>query len=234
MADDKPAPPPRATEHVVEFGKAGLPPPEADGRLDAPAFHRNHAAILTVLTQLFADRTGDVLEIGSGTGQHAVEFSRGLPQVTWWPTDYFESHIRSIAAWRHYSKLTNLRPPTQLDASQNDWRLAERGLPQLFAAMFCANVVHIAPWSVTEGIFAAAGRHLANDGQLLLYGPFRRDGAHNSPGNEKFDEGLRRDNPEWGVRDTADLKKLGEANGIRLAELIEMPANNAVLAFTLA
>jgi hypothetical protein len=151
--------------------------------------------------------------------------------VTWWPSDYLDSHVRSIAAWRAHAQLANVRSPTQLDASQPDWQLAERGLPQQFTAMFCANVVHIAPWSVAEGIFAAAGRHLAQDGRLFLYGAFRRDGVHNSPSNETFDAGLRRDNPEWGVRDTADLKKLGAANGLRLAELIEMPANNAMLVF---
>ena len=112
------------------------------------------------------------------------------------------------------------------------WQLESKGLPPAFTAMFCANVIHIAPWPVAQGIFAAAGRHLEAHGRLLLYGPFRRDGVHNSPGNETFDEDLRRDNPEWGVRDTADLKKLGEANGLRLAELVEMPANNAMLVFT--
>jgi hypothetical protein len=84
---------------------------------------------------------------------------------------------------------------------------------------------------VAEGIFAGAGRHLSPEGRLLLYGPFRRDGAHNSPSNEAFDANLRRDNPEWGVRDTADLKRLAVANGLRLAELAEMPANNAMLVF---
>ncbi len=225
MTDDKGAPP----QHVAEFGKGGLPPAEADGRLDAPAFHRNHAPILAVLSRFL--RGGDVLEIGSGTGQHAIEFCGGLPGVTWWPSDHLDSHIRSIAAWRAHAKLANLRAPTQLDASQIDWQLAERGLPQKFTAIVCANVVHIAPWSVAEGIFAAAGRHLGKDGRLFLYGAFRRDGVHNSPSNETFDAGLRRDNPEWGVRDTADLKKLSAANGLRLGELIEMPANNAVLVF---
>jgi len=228
MANDKGARP----QHVVEFGKDGLPPPEADGRLDAPAFHRNQAPIWAVLSRFL--RAGDVLEIGSGTGQHAAEYARQAPGITWWPTDYLDSHMRSIAAWRAHAKLANLRAPTQLDASAVDWRLAERGLPQTFAAMFCVNVIHIAPWAVTHGIFAAAGRHLAPDGRLFLYGAFRRDGVHNSPGNEEFDEGLRRDNPQWGVRDTADLKELGETNRLRLAELIEMPANNAVLVFTRA
>jgi hypothetical protein len=220
--------PPR---HAAEFGKGSLPPPQADGRLDAPAFHRNHAPIWSALSRFISGRDGDVLEIGSGTGQHAVTFARQAPDVVWWPTDHLGSHLRSIDAWRAHAGLANLRPPVQLDASQMDWRLAERGLPREFAVLFCANVIHISPWRVAQGLFAGAGRHLARDGRLFLYGPFRRDGAHNSPGNEAFDAGLRRDNPEWGVRDTADLRKLAAANGLRLAELIEMPANNAILAF---
>lgn len=227
MADEKEARP----EHVAEFGKGGLPPPEADGRLDGPAFHRNWAAILAVLTRFLGGRTGDVLEIGSGTGQHAVEFCRGLPDVTWWPSDHLESHLRSIAAWRAHAKLGNLKAPIAIDASQSDWHPSEHGAPERFTAMFCANVIHIAPWAVAEGIFAGAGRHLAPGGLLLLYGPFRRDGVHNSEGNVTFDERLRRDNPEWGVRDTADLKKLGEANGLRFVEVVEMPANNGTLVF---
>jgi SAM-dependent methyltransferase len=220
--------------HAAEFGKAGLPPPLADGRLDAPAFHRNHMAIWMLVGRFLKGRSGDVLEIGSGTGQHAFEFARQSPSITWWPSDHLDSHLRSIAAWRAHAKLDNLKPPARIDASQDDWGLAEQGLPESFLAMFSANVIHIAPWAVAEGIFAAASRHLRTDGRLFLYGPFRRDGVHNSPGNAKFDEGLRRDNPEWGVRDTADLKKLGQTNGLRLAELAEMPANNAVLVFARA
>jgi len=218
-------------EHVVEFGKGGTPAAEADGRLDAPPFHRNHAPIWTVLSKFLEGRSGDALEIGSGTGQHALQFARQSPSITWWPSDYLESHIRSISAWRAYSQLGNLQAPIQLDASQADWRFAERGLPAQFLAVFCANVIHIAPWAVAEGIVAGAGRHLRPDGRLFLYGPFRRDGVHNSPGNVTFDANLRRDNPDWGVRDTADLRALAERNGLRLAELAEMPANNAILAF---
>jgi SAM-dependent methyltransferase len=223
--------PPGKPEHVVEFGKGGTRPAEADGRLDAPAFHRNHAPIWTVLSKFLEGRSGDALEIGSGTGQHAVEFARQSPSIAWWPSDHLGSHIRSILAWRAHSQLGNLRPPIQLDTSQADWRFAERGLPAQFLAVFCANVIHIAPWSVAEGILAGAGGHLRPDGRLFLYGPFRRDGVHNSPGNVTFDANLRRDNPEWGVRDTADLRALGERNGLRLAELAEMPANNAILVF---
>lgn len=223
--------PPNKPTHIAEFGKDGTPPPETDGRLDAGAFHRNHAPIWAVLSRFLLGRSGDVLEIGSGTGQHAAEFARQAPTITWWPSDHLDSHLRSIAAWRAHSQLANLRPPVQLDAIQRDWRLAERGLPRQFTAMFCANVIHIAPWTVAQGLFAGAARHLVPGGRLFLYGPFRRDGVHNSPGNATFDANLRRDNPEWGVRDTADVKKLGAANGLRLAELVEMPSNNATLIF---
>jgi len=227
MADQPPGKP----EHVAEFGKSGTPPPAADGRLDAGAFHRNHAPIWAVLWRFLQNRAGDALEIGSGTGQHVVEFARKSPTIVWWPSDHLESHIRSIAAWREHAKLGNVRAPTQLDAGQADWRLAERGMPREFLAMFCANVIHIAPWAVAEGLFAGAGRHLRTDGRLFLYGPFRRDGEHNSPGNATFDANLRRDNPEWGVRDTADLRALAAAHGLRLTEIVEMPSNNAILAF---
>ena len=223
--------PPRMPSHVAEYGKGATPPPANDGRLDAGAFHRNHAPIWAVLARFLQGRTGDALEIGSGTGQHALEFARQSPGITWWPSDHLDGHLRSIDGWRAHAKLTNLRAATQLDASQSDWRLSARGLPEHFLAMFCANVIHIAPWAVAQGLVAGAGRHLARDGRLFLYGPFRRDGIHNAPSNAAFDQRLRRDNPDWGVRDTADLRKLAAANGLRLRELIEMPSNNAILVF---
>jgi SAM-dependent methyltransferase len=223
--------PPGKPQHVAEFGKGGTPPAEADGRLDAPAFHRNHAPIWSVLSRFLPGREGDVLEIGSGTGQHVVHFAGESPTTTWWPSDPRDSHLRSIDAWRRHERRDNVQAAVRLDASTPDWKLAKHGLPSAFSMIFCANVIHIAPWRVTEGIFAGAGRHLSADGRLVLYGPFRRDGAHNSPGNEAFDANLRRDDPEWGVRDIADLRKLAEANRLGLAELVEMPANNATLLF---
>jgi SAM-dependent methyltransferase len=216
-------------EFTVEFGK-DAPPPQ-DGRLDAAAFHRNHAAIAPVLENFLRGHPGDVLEIGSGTGQHVVAFASRMPAVTWWPTDFNDNHLRSIAAWRKHAGLGNVKEPIRLDASAADWQLAEQGLPAWFAAMFCANVIHISRWAVAEGLFAAAGRHLAPGGRLFLYGPFKRDGAHNAPSNAAFDESLRARDPSWGVRDIADVKKLGAANGLRLVELTEMPSNNAILVF---
>jgi SAM-dependent methyltransferase len=219
------------TEYVVEFGKDGRR--EADGRLDAAAFHRNHAPIWAVLQPFLAGQTGDVLEAGSGTGQHVVHFARHSPDVTWWPSDLNEAHLTSIAAWRAHAKLPNIRPPLQLDLAGPAWdaELAkENGLPKLLA-LFCANVIHIAPWRVAEGLFAGAGRVLRDDGRLLLYGPFKRDGKHTAVSNAVFDTSLRENNPEWGVRDIADLETLAAANGLRLAETFEMPANNMILMF---
>ena len=216
-------------EFVVEFGKDG-PPPE-DGRLDAAAFHRNHEAIVAVLENLLADHTGDVLEIGSGTGQHAVAFASRMPKITWWPTDFNDSHLRSIAAWRNHARLDNLKEPIRLDASAADWKLEERGLPSSYTLIFCANVIHISPWSVAEGLFAGANRYLRSGGRLLLYGPFKRDGQHNAPSNAAFDESLRRQNPEWGVRDTAELRALAQRNNLRVSHTHELPSSNAILSF---
>jgi SAM-dependent methyltransferase len=220
---------PEAPKFTVEFGK-DAPPPE-DGRLDAAAFHRNHQAIAPVLESFLRGRTGDVLEIGSGTGQHAVAFAERWPSITWWPTDLNDNHLRSIAAWRDHTKLDNVKAPTRLDASATDWRLPSLGLPPQFAAIFCANVIHISPWAVAEGLFAGAARHLTAGGRLFLYGPFKRDGAHTAPSNAAFDDSLRSRNPEWGVRDTADIRPLAAKNGLRFVELIEMPSNNAILVF---
>jgi SAM-dependent methyltransferase len=214
---------------TVEFGKDR--PSSSDGRLDAAAFHRNHEAIAQVLTSLLEGHTGDVLEIGSGTGQHAVAFARLLPAITWWPTDFNDNHLRSIEAWRTHAGLGNLKPPIQLDASAAGWQLEERGLPPSYTAIFCANVVHIAPWSVAEGLFANAGQYLRPGGRLMLYGPFKRDGEHNAPSNAAFDESLRRQNPAWGVRDIADLRALAERNNLRFMQTYELPSNNAILAF---
>jgi SAM-dependent methyltransferase len=216
---------------ALEFGKDGLPPADADGRLDAPAFHRNHEAIAPTLTSFLQGRAGDVLEIGSGTGQHAVAFGSRMPSISWWPTDLSESHLRSIEAWRKHEKLDNVKPPVRLDASAADWRLDQLGLPSVFTAMFCANVIHIAPWAVAEGLFAGARRHLASGGRLYFYGPFKRDGVHNAASNAAFDESLRARDSSWGVRDVADLKKLAAASNLKFSGLAEMPSNNAILTF---
>ena len=219
-------------EFVVEFGRDGQPV-EADGRLDAAAFHRNHEAIWAVLQPFLAGRTGDVVEAGSGTGQHVVHFARHTPDIVWWPSDLNEKHLRSIEAWRAHSGLSNIRPPLRIDLSDAAWcdAMHDHSGPQNLLAVFCANVIHIAPWRVAEGLFEGAGRYLRADGRLFLYGPFKRGGKHTAVSNAVFDTSLRERDPEWGVRDVEALERLAADAGLALVATAEMPANNLILAF---
>jgi SAM-dependent methyltransferase len=219
-------------EYVVEFGKDGRPV-EADGRLDAAAFHRNYQPIWNVLQKFLAGKSGDVLEAGSGTGQHVVHFARPTSDITWWPSDLNEAHLKSIEAWRAHSGLANIRAPWRLDLSDPAWAplMQEGGGPKELLAVFCANVIHIAPWRVAEGLFAGAAPYLRADGRLFLYGPFKRDGKHTALSNAIFDTSLRERDPEWGVRDIADLEELAASGGLTLLETVEMPANNLILVF---
>ncbi|HEV7877153.1 DUF938 domain-containing protein [Bradyrhizobium sp.] len=219
-------------EYVVEFGRDGQPV-EPDGRLDAAAFHRNHQPIWAILQNFLNDKSGDVLEAGSGTGQHVIDFARRSPEITWWPSDLNEAHLNSIAAWRAKAQLANVRAPLRIDLSDPAWcpELAGGNGPDRLLAVFCANVIHIAPWRVAEGLFAGAARYLQADGRLFLYGPFKRGGRHTALSNAVFDTSLRDNNPEWGVRDIVDVTALAETVGLGLVEIAEMPANNLILAF---
>lgn len=216
------------TKPVFEFGTNGLPPPQSDGRLDAPAFHRNCEPIWRAIESFLIGKTGSVLEIGSGTGQHAVTYARRAPHLTWWPSDIVASHRDSIEAYRLASGLSNLRAPRSIDLMRADW---DWNGGDTLAVILCFNVIHISPWAVTTNLMHGAGRHLPTDGLLILYGPYRRDGAHTAPSNADFDASLRARNPEWGVRDIADVTALAQANGLTLTNIVEMPANNLVLAF---
>ena len=219
-------------EFVVEFGKDGQPV-ESDGRLDAAAFHRNHAPIWAVLERFLAGKSGDVLEAGSGTGQHVVHFARHAPDITWWPSDFNAAHLKSIAAWRAHTGLPNIRAEMRIDLSDPAWcpQMQDGSGPSELLAVFCANVIHIAPWRVAEGLFAGAARYLRSDGRLFLYGPFKRDGKHTAMSNAVFDTSLREQDAEWGVRDITDLEKLAAGVGLALIEALPMPANNMILVF---
>jgi hypothetical protein len=219
-------------EYVIEFGKDGQPV-EPDGRLDAPAYQRNHQAIRSVLERYLAGKTGDVVEAGSGTGQHVVDFARHMPEITWWPSDLNEQHLHSIAAWRSHAALPNIRPPLRIDLSDPIWCPEMQGGsgPANLLAVFCANVIHIAPWRVAEGLFAGAGRYLSGGGLLFLYGPFKRDGKHTAISNAVFDASLRERDAEWGVREIEDVEMLARRIGLGLIEIAEMPANNFTLVF---
>lgn len=192
--------------------------------LTSPSVARNRDPILAVLRRVLP-KDGFVLEIASGTGEHAVHFAAALPQLTWQPTDQDEQALSSVTAYRSRSGLPNLLPPLVLDAAGVDW-------PVLHAdAIVAINMVHITPWRATQGLMAGAGRVLSRDGLIYLYGAYKENGIHTAPSNERFDLDLRRRNPEWGVRDLADMTKLADRHGLKLVEHIPMPANNLSLIF---
>ena len=200
---------------------------DAEGRLDAPSFHRNHDPIWSAIGPWLTQQDGDAVEIGSGTGQHMVQFARKAGRLTWWPSDIIEAHLRSIAAWSTEAALANLRPPQILDLTDPAWRPA--GIEGGLTALICINVLHIAPWAVSQNLLGGAGRLLQPGGRLFIYGPFMRDGAHTAPSNAEFDASLRAKNPDWGVRDIAALSPLAEKSGLSPLEATPMPSNNFVL-----
>jgi len=197
------------------------PPP---GARHAPATLRNREPILAVLDRVLPD-SGIVLEIASGTGEHATWLAPKLPGIAWQPTDADPSALDSIAAWTKESGAPNVLPPLVLDVCEDKWPVAAA------AAIFCANMIHIAPWAAAEGLVRGAARILPPGGLLVLYGPFMIDGAHTAPSNASFDEGLRARNPEWGVRDLGAVSALAAGHGFELLEKVEMPANNLTVVF---
>lgn len=199
----------------------------ADQRMFSPSAARNVAPILAILQRVLPSR-GSVLEIGCGTGEHAVSFAGAMPQLTWRPSDPNPDARASASSWIRFTGLGNVWAPLDIDVCASTWGV-EQDAP--FDAMISLNMVHIAPWSASLGLFAGAGRMLPTGAVLILYGPFKRDGAHNAPSNAEFDVSLRARNPSWGVRDIADLERLAEASGVILRETIEMPANNRTLVF---
>lgn len=185
----------------------------------APAAARNREPILLVLRDILP-RPALVLEIASGTGEHAAWYSGALPEVTWQPTDRDQEALDSIAAWRDATGLANLLPPLWLDASAGTWPVARAD------AVVAINMIHIAPWAATLGLIAGAGRVLTQGGLLFLYGPFREGGVHTTASNAAFDADLRARDPSWGVRDLDEIATLGEQHGFMPPERIVMPANN--------
>ena len=192
--------------------------------LRAPAVARNRDPILAVLRRVLPTR-GTVLEVASGTGEHAVHFAAGLPDLTWQPTDCDADALRSIRAHRAAAQLPNLLAPIELDASAPTWPIGHAD------AVVSINMIHIAPWTAAEGLMAGAGRLLAPGSVLYLYGPFKERGRHTAPSNESFDASLRSHDSEWGVRDVGDVADLAGRHGLELVERVAMPANNLSLIF---
>jgi SAM-dependent methyltransferase len=195
----------------------------------APAAARNRDVILAVLDRVLP-KSGVVLEIASGTGQHAVHFAQALPGLIWQPSDADEASRASIDAWRKHiavaNPIANLKAPVALDVRVSPWPV-----PDVLDGIVCINMIHIAPWAAAVALFDGAAAHLSPNGVLFLYGPYKREGEHTAPSNEAFDTQLRTTDPAWGVRDLEDVVALAHRNGFALDEIVPMPANNLSLVF---
>lgn len=214
-------------EHLGNLPGAGEIPP-GDRRLRAPSFDRNLPPLLVHLTPWLKDLKGPVLEIGSGTGQHAAAFALAFPDIHWWPSEFGAEQRVSISAWQAALNAP-ARAPFALDAS-GPWADDVTHLGPL-RALVSMNVIHISPIAVAHGIIAGAAQTLAPGGILIFYGPFKEDGKHTGAGNESFDQGLRAKNPSWGVRDRAEITGIARQAGLEPADFIVMPSNNRLLIF---
>ena len=195
----------------------------------APATERNREAILAVL-QKHLPNQGTVLEIASGTGQHAVFFAPHLTQRYWLPTDMDPANLASIAAWREEADAANLLPPRQLDVRDPVWAI-DCDLPAPVSAIVNINMLHISPWACCEALFAGAAEILIGGAVVMLYGPYRRDGLHTAPSNAAFDDQLRSQDPKWGVRDLEAVVDVAVEQGFACQKVYEMPANNLSVIF---
>ncbi len=193
----------------------------AGARRSAPAALRNREPIAAVLRE-WLPAVGVVLEIASGSGEHAVHFAREFPALEWQPSDVDRDALASIAAWRSEADLPNLRTPLVLDAAAPEWPMDRAD------AVISLNMVHISPWSAALGLISGAARVLAPRASLILYGPWLEEGVEPAPSNLAFDADLRRRNPDWGLR-TVETFAQAAAAGFSLAERRAMPANNLML-----
>ena len=196
--------------------------PAAGERRSAPAALRNRDPIAEVLCE-WLPTAGLVLEIASGTGEHAVYFAERFPTLEWQPSDIHPDALRSIRAWRESAGLLNVREPLILDAASADW-------PIDFAdAIVSINMVHISPWASALGLLDGAQRLLSPGAPLVLYGPWITDPAATAPSNLAFDADLKRRDPEWGLRRVEEFAAEGEKRGLQLEQTRDMPANNMML-----
>ena len=196
---------------------------QSDARQHSAAAERNQAPITAQLKRLLPAR-GVLLEIASGTGQHAAHAAAEMPAWRWQPSDADGDALASIGAWCH--GLPNVMPPLLLDVMAADWPV-----PTPVDAIFNANMIHIAPWPVCAALMQGAARHLTAQGLLVLYGPFIVEAGSTATSNLAFDADLRRRNPAWGLRQLSDVLETGVRAGLKLQAQISMPANNLLLAF---
>jgi cyclopropane fatty-acyl-phospholipid synthase-like methyltransferase len=190
----------------------------------APATARNRDAIADVLAE-FLPQHGTVVEIASGTGEHAIHFAARFPDLVWQPSDHDPAGLASIRAWMDEAALSNILPPVLIDAMAANWPMTQAD------AILCINMIHISPWSATRGLMARAGELLPMGAPLYLYGPYIRDDVETAPSNRAFDASLKERNPGWGLRNLRDVAQLAQEVGLTLERIVEMPANNLSLIF---
>jgi cyclopropane fatty-acyl-phospholipid synthase-like methyltransferase len=196
-------------------------------RQKSPSTARNREPILNVLQRVLAPNAR-VLEIASGSGEHAVYAAAAMPNLTWQPSDPDADARASIAAWIESEALRNVRMPISIDVRDEDWGV-KGDAP--FDAIIAINMIHISPWQATLGLMAGARRLLRPGGALVTYGPYKRDGRHTAPSNAAFDASLQARDPAWGVRDVSEVEAAANESSLTLREIVEMPANNLSLVF---
>jgi SAM-dependent methyltransferase len=196
-----------------------------DNRQQSTACSRNREPILRVLESHLPEKC-DILEIGSGTGEHGVFFAEAHAKWTWRPSDVSAEALESIRAWIEQADLSNCATPLRLDVASSAWPVNSVG------AVFCANMIHVSPWECTLALLDGAARVLAPGKVLITYGPYKLQGKHTAPSNEAFDETLRSSDPEWGVRDLDLVVREALNRGLRCSEIIKMPANNFCVVYT--
>ncbi|MEM7725380.1 MAG: DUF938 domain-containing protein [Cyanobacteria bacterium P01_A01_bin.45] len=213
-----------------------------DARQYSPATLNNRKPILEILEKVLPPQ-GTVLEIASGTGEHAVYFAPQLRPRKWIPSDPNPNAIASIAGWQKFSPSENLYPPIELNVyseiwsveynATSKWKYIDDLQDNPITAIVNINMIHISPWEMCLGLMAGAKRILPNEGILYMYGPYKRNGKHTAPSNEVFDSSLRSRNPQWGVRDLDDVIAVASKNNLELVQVYEMPANNLSVVFKL-
>jgi SAM-dependent methyltransferase len=194
----------------------------------SPAADRNKDPILAVLRRVLPPR-GSALEIASGTGQHAAAFAAALPDWTWQPTEAEPAMVTAIA--ERTAGLANVRAPVLLDVMAPEWPSPAAPFADRFDAVFCANMLHIAPWPASAGLMRGAARALVPGGLLVTYGPYLEDDVPTAPSNLAFDQDLRQRNAAWGIRRLEDVAEEARLAGLALRERHAMPANNLLLVF---
>lgn len=199
-----------------------------DARQQSPSTARNRAPILAVLQRVLAPNA-KVLELASGSGEHAAHIARAMPGLDWRPSDPGAEARESIKAWTRAEALPNVAPPRDIDVSAPLWGV-EHEAP--FDALIAINLIHISPWEATLGLMAGAGRLLRDGGLLFTYGAYKRDGRHTAPSNEAFEQWLKARDERFGVRDMAEVEAAANAQALSLRESVDMPANNFALVFT--